>query len=327
MRRRRPRQKNHLAVDRDLLVRRLFPAFRALVRLGYFSFEVQGLEHVPRKGRVVYAQNHAGWFALDAFILTLAVSKAHGIRRAPFFAAHDAALALPVLGSFMRRIGALPASSFRRPERLPPEVESVGIFPEGVEGNCKPFWEAYRMREWNRGFVRVAMARRAPIVPVAMLGGEESLPVAWTVKVLEPLIGAIVGFPLVPIPLPARWKVIFHEPVRVSSRRRGAHTDQQFFIDVAKNIRGTVQATLDRNAAQYPLGRLSSLVAAWRRPGSAAAVATEPRRGAGRSPAVTWHDEQGSLDCSDTALAREGRASFRAPVPLRGARRNPRFRT
>jgi 1-acyl-sn-glycerol-3-phosphate acyltransferase len=70
------------------------------------------------------------------------------------------------------------------------------------------------MREWNRGFVRLAMALEAPIVPVAVFGGEECFPVAWTVKLLEPLIGSVVGLPLAPVPLPARWKVVFHEPVK-----------------------------------------------------------------------------------------------------------------
>ena len=236
---------------------------RGLIRARYFSFEVEGIEHVPREGRVVYAQNHAGWFPLDAFFLTLAVSEAHGLRRAPFFATHEAALAAPLLGPLMRRFGALPASSFRRPERLPPEIESVGIFPEGVRGNTKPFWEAYRMRDWNRGFVRVAIAREAPIVPAAIFGGEECLPVAWTVRLLEPLIGASLGLPLTLVPLPARWRIVFHEPVHVAGK--GAVTDQQFCTDVARSVQAVVQATLDRGAARRPLGRLSTVVAQLKR--------------------------------------------------------------
>ena len=251
-------------LGRDFLVNRLFSVTHAFIRAGYFSFGVEGLEGVPRTGRVVYAQNHAGWFPLDAFFLTLAIADAHGLERAPVFATHQSALAAPALGSFLRRFGAVPASWFRRPARLPDEIEVCGIFPEGVRGNCKPFWEAYRMRAWNRGFVRVAITRQCPIVPVAILGGEECLPVAWTVTALEPLVGAILPLPLSPVPLPTRWKIVFHEPIHLGAPRDAA-TDQGYCSDVAGHVQAIVQRTLDREASRRWLGRLSSLVAALRR--------------------------------------------------------------
>jgi 1-acyl-sn-glycerol-3-phosphate acyltransferase len=273
----RPRDRAKPLIDRDLLVRRMFPAVRALIQLGYFSFEVEGIEHVPRQGPVVFAQNHAGWFALDAFFLTLAVAEAHGLRRAPFFATHDSALAAPLLGPFLRRFGAVPASWFRRPEKLPKQMEAIGFFPEGVRGNTKPFWDAYRMRDWNRGFVRVAIARGAPIVPVAVLGGEECLPVAWQVRFLEPVIGSLLGAPLTPLPLPSRWKVVFHEPVRLAAHGKRATADNELCSGVARRVQGIVQETLDRHARDYPLGRLSARVAASRaRRAAAADPAADP---------------------------------------------------
>jgi 1-acyl-sn-glycerol-3-phosphate acyltransferase len=240
-------------LDRDLLPQ-LFRMGRAVVRLGYFSLEVEGIEHVPRSGRLVFAANHAGWFPVDAFVLGFVVGEAHGLARVPFFATADAALAAPVLGRFMQRAGALPASWFRRPGRLPESVESIGIFPEGVRGNCKPFWEAYRMQDWARGFVRAAVARRASVVPVAILGGEECVPVGWTVRLLEPVLGTILPLPLSPVPLPARWKVVFHAPLPPPP----AATTSQEQTEIARGVQRTVQATLDREAGRYPLGRLAA---------------------------------------------------------------------
>jgi 1-acyl-sn-glycerol-3-phosphate acyltransferase len=245
--------------DREVLLRRVFTVIRALIRSRYFSFEVEGLAHVPRAGPVVYAQNHAGWFALDAFFVAFAVSEARGLRRTPHFVALDSVLAIPLLGKVLRRLGAVPVSSLRHPERLPPEVESYGICPEGAQGNCKPFWEAYRMHRWARGFVRLASARHAPVVPVAVFGGEECLPVAWTVRFLEPLIGSIVGLPLSLVPLPARWKIVFHEPVYVPAR---ALTDPSLCNDMAQRIQDTVQGTLDRHPPGN--GLLSSAMTALR---------------------------------------------------------------
>ena len=246
-------------IDRDFLVDTLFPAARRLIRLGYFSSEVEGLEHVPSHGRVVFASNHAGWFPFDAFYLTFVISEAFGLKRAPFFATHDSAISAPVLGPFLRRCGGVPATWFRRPERLPPEIECCGIFPEGVRGNTKPFWQAYRMKDWNRGFVRVAIARGAPIVPVACFGNEETTPVAWTVDLLQPIIGASIGLPIAPFPLPAHWKIVFHPPVHVAGK--GQVTDHAFCSEVARSVRATVQATLDRDAPDRILGRLSSRIA------------------------------------------------------------------
>ncbi len=247
--------------DRQSFLLKTDAVLRTLVRLKYFSWEIEGVEHLPREGPVVFAMNHAGWFALDTIMVGCSVAESIGVSRAPYFAAQDSALTAPVVGPFLRRIGGLPASLFRHPQRLS-RLESYGICPEGVAGNCKPFWEAYRMHEWNRGFVRLAMALDAPVVPVAVFGGEECLPVAWTVKMLEPLIGSVVGLPLAALPLPARWKIVFHEPVNVAAPGSPVRRDRQSCNATAAHVQSVVQKTLDREISRHPLARLSTFVAA-----------------------------------------------------------------
>ena len=247
------------AIDDALWEERLVPLVDRLVRARYFSFDVEGMEHVPRDGRAVYAQNHAGWFPLDAFFVGLAIRRALGPCRTPYFATAEAALALPVVGPFIRRVGAVPSAWFRRPERLPPRMRACGFFPEGVPGNTKPFWEAYRMRPWNRGFVRVAAALDLPIVPAAVLGGEECLPVAWTVRILEPLVGSRFGLPLSLVPLPARWRVVFHPPVRIE-HPHAVLVDGARSAAIAARVQATVQRSLDRLAPRSTLGHVASLV-------------------------------------------------------------------
>jgi 1-acyl-sn-glycerol-3-phosphate acyltransferase len=248
-------------IDDALWEERLVPAVERLVRAGYFSFAVEGAEHVPAGARAVFAANHAGWFPLDALFVGLAVRRAAGPCRTPFFAAAEAALAIPALGGLLRRAGALPASWFRRPDRLPFPVRSCAIFPEGVPGNTKPFWEAYRMRPWSRGFVRVSAALDLPVVPVAVLGGEECLPVAWTVRLFEPLVGSAFGLPLAPVPLPSRWRVVFHPPVVLGGDRRAVLADGARSAGIALGVERTVQRTLARCAGRYPLAQVSSWVA------------------------------------------------------------------
>jgi 1-acyl-sn-glycerol-3-phosphate acyltransferase len=248
--------------DRQSFLLKTDTVLRTLVRLKYFSWDIEGVEHLPRAGPVVYAMNHAGWFALDTIMVGCSVAESIGVARTPYFAAVDSALTAPVVGAFLKRIGGLPASLFRHPKRLPPEFESYGICPEGVEGNTKPFWEAYRMHPWNRGFVRLAMALEAPIVPVAVFGGEECFPVAWTVKLLEPLLGSVVGLPLAALPLPARWKIVFHEPVQVTTPGSRVRRSPQDCDAIAARLQDVVQKTLDREISSRPLARLSSFVGA-----------------------------------------------------------------
>jgi hypothetical protein len=45
---------------------------------------------------------------------------------------------------------------------------------------------------------------------------------------------------------------------------RSAIADSAYCTGVARELRGTVQATLDRHSPSYPLGRLSGIVAAER---------------------------------------------------------------
>jgi 1-acyl-sn-glycerol-3-phosphate acyltransferase len=252
------------AIDESLWERRLVPLVERLIRARYFSFDVEGAEHVPADGRAVFAQNHAGWFPLDAFFVGLAIRRVLGPHMTPWFATAEAALALPVVGPFIRRVGAVPSGWFRRPEHLPPWIRSCVIFPEGVPGNTKPFWEAYRMRPWSRGFVRVAAALDVPIVPVAVFGGEECVPVAWTVRLLEPLVGAPFGLPLSLVPLPARWRVVFHPPVHVAARR-AVLRDADRSAAIADGVRRTVEATLAERASGHPLAHVSAWIASQRR--------------------------------------------------------------
>jgi hypothetical protein len=63
------------------------------------------------------------------------------------------------------------------------------------------------------------------------------------------------------VPLPTRWKIVFHPPIRLGAPRE-AVTDQAYCSSVARSIQGIVQRTLDREASLRPLGKVSGLVSA-----------------------------------------------------------------
>lgn len=248
--------------DLPMLLEKVFPVIRWLVEIGYFSVEVEGAEHVPRCGAVVYVANHAGWFTLDTIMAALAVADHVGVERLPYGAVQDELLKVPWIGRFFEGMGGFPASWLRDPRALPREMQVFSVYPEGTEGNCKPFWKAYRMREWRTGFVRLAAAKGARIVPVAIVGGEECLPVVATLRFLQPLIGSILPLPLFPLPLPARWKLVFHAPVSVDSAFVTLPGDDPSALRrrvrrLSDSIRETVQSTLTRETANRPLARIA----------------------------------------------------------------------
>jgi 1-acyl-sn-glycerol-3-phosphate acyltransferase len=249
--------------DLNTLLTRVFPAIRTLVEIGYFSLDVEGSEHVPREGPAVYVANHSGWFTLDTVIGGLAVLDHVGADRLPYGAAQDALLKVPGLGEFVESMGGFPASWLREPRTLPKEMQVFSVYPEGAEGNCKAFWHAYRMRRWRTGFVHLAAALGgAPIVPIAIVGGEECLPVAFTVRSLRPLLGTILPVPLSALPLPSRWKVVFHAPVSLRDETQSGDEDDfsravRRAPRIAEGIRATVQKTLDRETEHRLLARVA----------------------------------------------------------------------
>jgi 1-acyl-sn-glycerol-3-phosphate acyltransferase len=246
--------------ERDLerADRWLYQPLRTLLALGYFRLEVTGLEHVPRQGAVIFVANHAGWLPLDALFLSLVLHDRLGPAFVPYIAVHELVLRIPGFSPLARSVGLFPAEWLNAPERLPEALRHLLIFPEGEAGNFKPVWQAYRMREWHCGFIHAAFKRRAQVVPVMILGGEESAPVALSLP-LEGLIGTILPLPLTPLPLPARWKLAFLPPLDVAAYAEHealeAHDPRHCHL-LAAGVGPDIQAALDHESADRPLARL-----------------------------------------------------------------------
>jgi 1-acyl-sn-glycerol-3-phosphate acyltransferase len=243
----------------------VFPALRALIEAGYFSLSVEGIENIPRSGPVIYAGNHAGWFTIDSLFAGLVVAEHIGLDHIPWAAGQDQIFQIPAVGAFFADCGVFPASWLKDPETLPTEMDRFCIYPEGTEGNCKSFLHAYRMAEWRTGFLRVALARGAKVVPSAVLGSEECMPVIAPLRFMKPLVGTTVPFPLTLFPLPSRWKFIFLEPVDIRAalpdfEKDDIETQKLRLRRLAADLRGRVQQTLDRETADRPLARLSKAV-------------------------------------------------------------------
>jgi 1-acyl-sn-glycerol-3-phosphate acyltransferase len=130
------------------------------------------------------------------------------------------------------------------------------VFPEGVKGMGKLFRDRYRLQRFGRGgFVKLALRTGAPIIPVAVVGSEEALPllarVTWFAK--------SVGIPYVPVtptfpwlgplglvPLPSKWKIKFGEPLHVSQEYGPEAADDRLLVGrLSEQVRAQVQAMVD----------------------------------------------------------------------------------
>jgi len=204
----------------------------------WFRVEVEGAAHVPAGGALLVA-NHAGALPLDGPILHEALRRERPDLPDSRWLAEDQVFYAPLLGTLFNRLGAVRASPDSA-TRLLAEGRPVLIFPEGIQGIGKPFRERYRLQRFGRGgFVKLALRTRRPILPVAIMGAEETLPL------LGKLPGGFLGvpyLPVTPVPLPAKWRIRIGEAIDVPAGAK--ETDLSVVESVVDATRNTIEHML-----------------------------------------------------------------------------------
>jgi 1-acyl-sn-glycerol-3-phosphate acyltransferase len=98
------------------------------------------------------------------------------------------------------------------------------------------------------------------VLPIAIQGLEESMPVAFTVKPLKSILGTYAGYPLLPFPLPSKFKMSFCKPIDLSEYAQTHQNDLERMDRIAEEIRSIVQSKLNQEAYHRPLAKLSRFV-------------------------------------------------------------------
>jgi 1-acyl-sn-glycerol-3-phosphate acyltransferase len=217
----------------------------------YWRVSVQGASHVPA-GPVLLVANHSGALPFDGPMLQQALSRERPDLQEARWLAEDQVFYAPMLGTLMNRLGAVRAC----PEnalRLMDELRPVIVFPEGIQGLSKPFAQRYELKRFGRGgFVKLALRTGAPIVPVAIVGAEETVPLLG--KIPARFLG-IPYLPVTPPPLPARWTIRFGEPINVSELPPEAAEDlsqvQRLTERTRESIQGMLQALLKERRSVF----------------------------------------------------------------------------
>jgi 1-acyl-sn-glycerol-3-phosphate acyltransferase len=203
----------------------------------YWRVETRGLEQVPREGPAMLVGIHRGFMPFDGFLAAHLIARETG--RVPRFLIHPGLVKFPFLHDFMTKQGGMIASN-ENADYVLQRDDLLAIYPEGIHGAFRYYRDAYRLGKFGRDeYVRMALRNRAPLVPFVTIGPAEIYPIlakfewSWWKRYSEwPCFPITPTFPLLPVPLPAKWHTLVLEPL---------HVERQYPVEAAEDD-GIVQA-------------------------------------------------------------------------------------
>jgi len=235
--------------------------FRELVRkLGSFHYhrwfrvEWEGLEKIPTSGGALLIANHAAAIPSDAPMIMQGIEEE--LHRPVYGLADFWFRTLPLAGTLWSRGGGVPAHPDNAQRLLHDDGQLALVFPEGIKGPSKLSRDRYQLRRFGRGgFVETAMRAGVPIVPIAIVGAEESMPVLFKV----PAAAKVLGLPYLPVTanhlllgpllgtvtwLPAKFRFRVLDPIRFDVPEGLERYPRSRVMEEADEIRQRLQEAL-----------------------------------------------------------------------------------
>lgn len=234
------------------------------------SFE--GSEHLDQPRPFLAVANHSGGGIVEVFVLAWLWRRRFGQAKVIVGMAHPLVFHIPVLGSVIRGLGAIPSTYEDALSALNRGIP-VLVFPGGDRDAFRPIWQPLVVDFHGRqGFLRLAAKADVPIVPIGIRGSHWAMPVLWPSRLLPWLlvlprllgvkripvtvvgaIGAVVAFlflkPALAVPVALAWmfgpaQALFLLPVRIRVRVGTPIEPGDLSYDrVVGTIRGLVQTT------------------------------------------------------------------------------------
>ena len=227
----------------------------------WFRVEVEGIENVPMDGGALLVSNHSGALPPDAPMIMQAIRNELPRPRPVYMLGEHWFKGYPGVGMLANKIGLVAAHPQNAQRLLRDEGRLALVFPEGQKGSRKVFWQRYRLRRFGRGgFVRTALRAGVPIVPIALVGGEEAMPIFAHVGLAQRLTGLIYfpinhafphfGLAAGAMYLPAKFRIRFLEPIDLSDYPPDVVDDAAEVQAIAERVRGQIQRQLDSLLAE-----------------------------------------------------------------------------
>jgi len=234
----------------------------------YFRVEMTGWEHLPDNAAMLIGIHSGTWLTMDAWTLCAEWWRKFQGQRILHGTAHDALMAMPGLGQYFRNVGVIPAKR-----------ESVSAaFSAGHDVVIWPGGEVDAMRSWSKrynvvlggrtGFVRQAIRSGVPIVPVATVGGHDTVFVLSECRKLAKILRLkkylrtdiaplVLGFPFgitleafpMHIPYPAKIRNEILEPIEIDTDPERAN-DNAYVNKIYKEVESSIQEGVNRLAGR-----------------------------------------------------------------------------
>ncbi len=231
------------------IVRRLYnPMYKY-----WFRVEWEGLEKIPHHGGALLIANHAGAIPSDAPAIMHGIEEELG--RPVYGLADYFFRTLPVVGTMWSRTGGVPAHPDNAYRILHDQQQLALVFPEGTKATSKTYTDRYRLRRFGRGgFVEIAMRAGVPIIPIAVVGAEESMPILFRI----PSVAKLLNLPYFPVTanalmmgpigyvtyFPAKFKLRVLDPVTFDVEPGQDRYSRSRVMDEAEAIRARMQDAL-----------------------------------------------------------------------------------
>lgn len=157
----------------------LYNVCRAILKfiLALMGFKTEGIHKLPEKGPVIIAANHmSNW---DPVMVGVALKRPiHFIAKAELFENRIMSIMLSRLNAFPVKRGSTDIKAIRYALDILKDGGVLGIFPEGARKKLYPDAVV------QTGVAMFALKSGAPVIPVACIGTDRTLPFGW----FEPLL-------------------------------------------------------------------------------------------------------------------------------------------
>jgi 1-acyl-sn-glycerol-3-phosphate acyltransferase len=233
----------------------------------WFRMEIEGWERLPPAPSLLIGIHSGAPFVWDAWTVGFQWWRHFGEERILHGTAHDALMATPGVGAYFRKMGVLPAAPDSISTALA-EGRDVALWPGGEVDSLRPWTDRDKaVLAGRKGFVRMAISTGVPIVPIATVGGPDSMPVIARGRRLASLlqldkVARLKMFPVslsVPwgispamlpeIPLPTKIRTAFQEPIEVTDDPERA-SDDDYVDSKYEEVRASIQAGMDELASR-----------------------------------------------------------------------------
>jgi 1-acyl-sn-glycerol-3-phosphate acyltransferase len=211
----------------------------------YFRVDSRGAERIPATGPAILIANHAGILPVDGAILCLDVLRRTDPPRIPRPISDHFVPRIPVISTLFARLGVV-SGTRANVRHLLDQDELIAIWPEGVTGPAKSFRKRYQLQHWRVGFAELAIRHRAPVVPVAIVGAEESWPLATKLRRIHAFGAPYWPIPVAPLPLPTHYHLRYGSPLRLDHGYVAQDADDPAVVAAAaETARGALQQLID----------------------------------------------------------------------------------